>query len=364
MSVRIDSKFKIILKRTTRQGVTLVKHNNIEPFYETLLRSLFIAGSAFSPKYYDLPVWNYQPFQTYPPTGQRTLLNYGVFPPANIYFTLLNNGNVVKLIPAQLKLFNENFNTISTSGCNNDIGPCNLQNMPFYLGYEAIDESSDTYTFNEIVIVAGSSPTPPTAPPGNAYSIAYTNVNSITKNNGDVLGISWLASVTISSNNVFYLPGCTDLSLTYSNNLGGLVGFEPYLCVNIPYIIVGLSLIPYSQIPPNSFLYQQVNNLLGILKITTPVTVPLGQLLNFLGISHQVIGNVAYLAADLYSINSQSQSSTVTYFLLYGINSHYFIYTLPQTQTLQPNLLYVPKLDVIFEPNEISGQRYYAIQRG
>ena len=360
MSVRIDSKFKITLKRKDNTLYELKKHNNIDPFYENLLRSLFTVGSATSATFYSPPVPNYQPYQTYPPTGQRNvLLNYGVYPPANVYFVLLNNGNVVKWIPAQLKLFNENFNTISTSGCNNNIGPCNLQNMSFYLGYEAIDGSSDIYAFNEIAIVAGSPITMPATPPSNAYPIAGTTINTFTKSDGDVLGLSWLASVTISSNNILYLPGCTDLSLKYSSNLGGLTGFEPYLCVNIPYIIVGLSLIPYGQIPQNSFLYKQVNNLLAILGITTPTNTPLGQLLNFAGISHYVIGETAYLWPSPISVN---QSSSVTYFLLYRIlyneNNYLFIYTLPQTQTLQPNTLYAPELDVTFNPNEITGYAY------
>lgn len=308
MNVKINSRFTVTLRNNDNVLYSTKKHNAIYQSYQNLLGQLLVSGSPY-------------------PKGQY-------YPPSNVYIVLLNNGNIVKQIPVTLESFNENFNTISTSSCNQTQESCNLQQMSFTLKHTAVDSSTDSYTFDTIEIVAGTSTS-------ETYAIAYTNINSVTKSCNDTLTVSWEATVTIVSNGILYLPGCSNPYYTNNYSING-VNYFPSLCINLPYILVALSLIPYNQIPQNSFLYESVNALLTIFGASLSSAEPT---LDYQGVQYYVINNQAY------PINQPYQSevnSTVNVILLYGVNDDYFFYTLPISQSLSFGMSYTPALTINF----------------
>ncbi len=323
MRVTIDSRFKVEVGNKKFVIHKVEKHNMISPQYQDLLNALLTSGSSANMGF--LPQGKYQP-------------------PSQVYFFLENTQQSTPLpvrLQATLESFNENFNTMSTYSCSPSLGSCNLQSMTFTLKYTAVDESSNSYSFNLIALNA-------TMPSYGEYNVALTQTNTITKGSSDFLSLSWEATVTIESYGIFYLPGCSDptFKMNYHVNLNG---YQPLLCVNLPYIIVALTLIPYNQIPQNSFLYKQVNNLLQILGISSSsgIGLPTEQL-NFQGVQYYVIGYTAYPISQPYSITNKRQSNIIYIFLLYGVNNNYFIYTLAQTQYLNYNTEYVPTLTINF----------------
>jgi len=228
MRVTIDSRFKVEVGNKKFVIHKVEKHNTISPQYQNLLNALLTSGSPTNAYY--LPRGKYQP-------------------PSQVYFFLENTQQSTPTpvrLQATLESFNENFNTMSTSSCSPTLGSCNLQYMTFTLKYTAVDESSNSYSLNFIGLNA-------TMPSYGDYNVAYTQTNTITKGSSDFLSLSWEATVTIKSSGIFYLPGCSDptFKMNYYVNLNG---YQPLLCVNLPYIIVALTLIPYNQIPRNSFL--------------------------------------------------------------------------------------------------------------
>jgi len=312
MRVKINSKFTV--KLYNGDGVTydVSVHNTLSAEYKLLLQGLLTTGSSISSSYYGY--------------------SFTYYPPSNIYVVLVNNGVVVARLTAKLDKFNEDVNVMSTTNCKNDLKSCNLNGLSFTIRYTASDETNDTYTFDEIQIWAD-----------NEYMIAYVVIGTVTKQSNSFISVTWDANVTIESNGVFYMPGCTDLSFTYDYNLN-LAGYQPFLCVNLPYIIVALTLIPYDMIPQNTFLYQQVSNLLNVVGIyATGGSSPVQQLI-FQGVTYYVINNVAYPIYQPYIIYDRSQPNTVTLFLLYGINNNNFIYTTTLTSTLQYFKPYIPTL--------------------
>jgi len=206
--------------------------------------------------------------------------------------------------------------------------------VSFSIKYTATDETNDEYEFDEIQIWAD-----------NEYMIAYVVIGTVTKQSNSFISVTWNADVTIESNGVFYISGCTDLTFTYNYNLN-LPGYQPFLCINIPYVIVALTLIPYSLIPQNTFLYQQVSNLLQVLGISASGSASPVQQLNFQGVTYYVINNVAYPISQPYVVYNTQQSNTVSIFLLYGINNNYFIYTTSITTSLQYFKPYIPTLAI------------------
>jgi len=297
-----------------KDGTTydMSEHNTLSVEYKGLLQSLLTTGSTFSSNYYGY--------------------SFTYYPPYNIYIVLVNNGVVVARLPAKLDEFSESVNIISTSGCQNNLKSCNLNSISFSIKYVATDETNDEYEFDEIQIWAD-----------NEYMIAYTVIGTVTKQSNSFISVMWNASVTIESNGVFYIPGCTDLTFMYNYNLN-LAGYQPFLCINLPYIIVALTLIPYNLIPQNSFLYSQVSNLLQVLGISASGSASPVQNLNFQGITYYVINNVAYPINQPYIIYNTQQSNTINLFLLYGVNNNYFIYTTTVTTSLQYFKPYIPML--------------------
>lgn len=251
-------------------------------------------------------------------------------PPSNIYFVFLNNGTVVARIPAKLLTYNEDINTINTSQCQNNLTSCNLSNLSFNLEYSGTDETNDSYTFDEIQLWAD-----------NEYMIAYVNVGSVTKNSNSFVRVTWEAVVTIESNGVLYIPGCTNFSFMYNLQLN-LNNYQPYLCLNLPYIIVALTLVPLPLIPQNTFLFTQLSMLLKILNISNT------QQLQLQGITYYVVttskGTSVYPISQPYILLNPNQSSTISLFLLYGVNNNYFIYTTSLSVTVQYFKLYIPTL--------------------
>ena len=312
MRVKINSKFTITLYNKDRILYDVSEHNTLSAEYKALLKGLLTTGSSISSSYYGY--------------------SFTYYPPSNIYVVLAYNGVVVKRLTAKLDKFNEVVNTMSTTKCKNDLKSCNLNSLSFTIRYTATDETNDTYTFDEIQIWAD-----------NEYMIAYVVIGTVTKQSNSFISVTWDANVTIESNGVFYMPGCTNLSFTYNYNLN-LAGYQPFLCVNLPYIIVALTLIPYGLIPQNTFLYQQVNNLLNVLGISSSGGSSPVQQLNFQGVTYYVINNVAYPINQPYIIYNTQQSNVVTLFLLYGINNNNFIYTTTLKSTLQYFKPYIPML--------------------
>jgi len=310
MVVKVKSFFKIEIGGATRVKV----HNTLTPEYINLLQGLLTQGQGYS--YYT------SMFEA----------------PSSIYIVLLNQGTVVARLPATLGNFNEQINVINANTCQDNLTSCNLNSLMFQLQYEATDESNDSYTFDEVQIWAD-----------NSYAIAYASVGSVTKNSNSFIRVTWEATVTITSNDVLYIPGCTNFSLRLNSQVN-LPNFQPLLCLNIPYIIVAITLIPYYFIPPGTFLCAQLSTLLRVLNIRTNPhigipgsgSVPPIQLLYFEGVKYYVIDNTAYPISQPFT----PQSNTVTLFLLYGINHNYFIYTTSITANLQYSKSYIPTLTI------------------
>jgi len=335
MRVRIDSRFIITLRNKDGTVIRVEKHNAITHQYQLVLQGLLTKGAPFV-------VY----FVQGPGGGYRMTTGTGKFvAPSNMYFLLGNTqnpqGSPVAL-PAKLNMFNESLGNVSPPNCNNNPGQCLLNSMSFTIAYTAVDNSENEYTFNEIDISNFEQPNQYAMPNGEQYIIAETNINDVTKNSNNILGVSWVATITINSNGVFYMQGCTDPSqkLPYSVNLNG---FQPLMCINLPYIIVALSLIPYNQIPQNSYLYQQFNNLFQVLGISKSGNTLPTQQLQLQGVTHYVINGVAYPIDQSFTA---SQTETVDLFLLYGINNNYFIYSVPMSQSFQSNVTYIPSFKV------------------
>ena len=316
MVVKVKSYFKIEVG-----GATQVKvHNTLTPEYKFLLQGLLTQGQGYR-----------TPYSYYSVLFQ---------PPSNIYVVLLNQGTVVARLPAKLQNYTEQINTVSTSSCQDNLTSCNLNSLTFQLEYGATDETDDSYTFDEIQIWAD-----------NLYAIAYTKINSVTKNPNTFIKVTWDATVTIESNGVLYIPGCTNFSFTFNSQVA-LPNYQPLLCMNIPYIIVALTLVPYDLIPQNTFLYTQLSGLLDVLKAHIPAHVGVPgsgslsptQLLDFQGVQYYVIGNTAYPISEPFILTNTQQSNTITLFLLYCINDNYFIYTTSITVNVQYFKLYNPTL--------------------
>ena len=304
MAVKIKSYFSVQIGDKTAVKV----HNTLTPEYKFLLQGLLTYGQGYS--YYSVS------FQ----------------PPSNIYVVLLNQGTIVARLPAELVSYNEQINTVSTSSCQNNLTSCNLDSLTFQLEYGATDETDDLYSFDEIQIWAD-----------NLYAIAYTKINSVTKHPNTFIKVTWDATVTIESNGVLYIPGCTNFSFTFNAQVA-LPNYQPLLCMNIPYIIVAITLVPYSLIPQNTFLYTQLSALLKILNIPGSDI----QLLNLQGIQYYVVaqsnGNIAYPISEPFILTNTQQSNIITLFMLYGINNNYFIYTTTITVNVQYFKLYIPTL--------------------
>ena len=310
MAVKIKSYFKI---EVGDRGAVKV-HNTLTPEYKVLLQGLLTYGQNYR-----------SPYSYYSVSFQ---------PPSNIYVVLLNQGTIVARLPASLQSYNEQINTVSTSSCQNNLTSCNLNSLTFQLEYGATDETDDSYTFDEIQIWAD-----------NLYAIAYANVGSVTKHSNTFIKVTWDATVTIETNGVLYIPGCTNFSFTYNAQVA-LPNYQPLLCINIPYIVVAITLVPYNLIPQNTFLYTQLSALLKILNISGSDI----QLLNLQGIQYYVVaqsnGNIAYPISEPFILTNTQQSNTLTLFLLYGINNNYFIYTTSITVNVQYFKLYIPTLTI------------------
>jgi len=312
MRVRINSKFTVTLYNKDGVVYNVREHNTLSVEYKTLLQDLLTTGSSIKSYYYSY--------------------SFTYSPPSNIYVVLVNNGIVVARMPVKLNEFNEDVSTMSTTTCKNNLTSCNLNRLSFSIKYTASDETNDTYTFDEIQIWAD-----------NEYMIAYAVIGTVTKPSNSFISVTWDAEVTIESNGILYMPGCTDLSFTY-NYILNLAGYQSLLCVNLPYIIVALTLIPYSLIPQNTFLYQQVSNLLQVLGVSASGSTSPVQNLIFQGVTYYVINNTAYPINQPFIIYNPQQPNTVTLFLLYGINNNYFIYSTTLTSTLQYFKPYIPTL--------------------
>ena len=304
MVVKINSFFKVEVGDAMRVRV----HNTLTLEYKYLLQGLLTYGQSYRAPYSQYSV--------------------SFVPPSNIYVVLLNQGTVVARLPARLQNYTEQINTISTGTCQNNLTSCNLGSLAFQLEYGATDETDDSYTFDEIQIWAD-----------NLYAIAYAKTNPVTKNPNTFISVKWEATVTIESNNVLYIPGCTNFSFTFNAQVA-LSNYQPYLCLNIPYIVVALTLVPYSFVPQNTFLYTQLSALLKVLNISGSGI----QLLDFQGIQYYVVNNTAYPITEPFILTDTQQSNTLTLFLLYGISGNYFIYTTCITVNVQYFKLYIPTL--------------------
>jgi len=312
MAVRIKSYFKV---QVGDKG-TIKVHNTITPEYKFLLQGLLTQGQGYR-----------SPYSYY---------SVAFVAPSNIYVVLLNQGTVVSRLPAKLNNYNEQINVINTNTCQNNLVSCNLDSLTFQLEYDATDETNDTYTFDEIQIWAD-----------NLYAIAYVKTGSVTKNPNSFIKVTWDATVTIESNDVLYIPGCTNFSFMFNTQVE-LANYQSFLCMNIPYIIVAITLVPYNLIPKDTFLYTQLSTLLKVLNITGSGSILPTQLLNLQGVQYYVVaqsnGNIAYPISEPFILTNTKQSNTVTMFLLYSINNNYFIYTTNLVSNVQYFKLYIPTL--------------------
>jgi len=308
MAIKIRSHFRVEL--CDRDSIKV--HNTITPEYKLLLQGLLTNGQGY--------------FTSYP------YYSVAFEAPSIIYIVLVNQGTIVARLPVKLQNFNEQINTLNTNTCQNNLVSCNLDSLTFQLQYEVTDETDDTYTFDEIQIWAD-----------NLYVIAYANVGSITKNPNSFIKVTWDATVTIESNDVLYIAGCTNFSFTLNSQIT-LPNFQPFLCVNIPYIIVAITLVPYNLIPQGTFLYTQLSTLLRILNISSSGSLLPTQLLNLQGVQFYVINNNAYPISEPFILTNTQQSNTITLFLLYGINNNYFIYTTSLIVNVQYFKIYIPTL--------------------
>jgi len=312
MAVKIKSYFRV---EVGDRGSVKV-HNTITPEYKYLLQGLLTNGQGYRASY--------------------SYYSIAFEPPSNIYVVLVNQGTIVARLKAKLGKFDEQINTVNTNTCQNNLVSCNLDSLTFQLEYNVTDETDDSYTFDEIQIWAD-----------NLYTIAYTNVGSITKNTNNFIKVTWEATVTIESNGVLYIPGCTNFSFIF-NSRAELPNYQTFLCMNIPYIIVAITLVPYNLIPQNTFLYTQLSTLLRVLNITGSGSVLPTQLLNLQGVQFYVIaqsnGNIVYPISEPFILMDTKESNTITMFLLYGINNNYFIYTTNLVANIQYFKLYIPTL--------------------
>ena len=308
MAVKIKSYFKVEIG-----GKNIVRlHNTLTPEYKFLLQGLLTYGQGYR-----------VPYSQYFVAFKA---------PSNIYVLLLNQGTVVARLPARLQIYNEQINTVNTGSCQNNLTSCNLGSLSFQLEYSATDETNDSYIFDEVQIWADS-----------LYAIAYANVGSVTKHPNTFIKVTWDATVTIESNGILYMPGCTDFSFTFNSQLT-LPNYQPLLCVNMPYIIVAITLVPYNLIPQNTFLYSQLTALLKLLNISGSGSMLPTQLLDLQGVQYYVVDNIAYPISEPFILTNTNQSNTVTLFLLYGINNNYFIYTTCIKANVQYFKLYTPVL--------------------
>jgi hypothetical protein len=291
------------------------KHNTLSAEYKYLLQGLLTAGQSYKAPYSGYTI--------------------SFVPPSNMYFVLVNNGIVVARIPAKLITYNEQFSTVNTSTCQNNLISCNSDSMTFKLEYSATDETNDTYTFDEVQLWAD-----------NEYMIAYAVVGTTTKNTNTFIRVTWDAVIVIESGNVLYIPGCTNFSFTFNFQLQ-LNNYQPLLCLNVPYIVVALTLIPYNMIPQNTFLYAQLSALFQILNIPTSTSNPTQQL-QLQGVQYYVVaganGNTVYPISQPYILTNTQQSPNISLFLLYGINNNYFIYSTLLSVTVQYFKLYIPTI--------------------
>ena len=312
MAVKIKSYFKVQVGE--RGSIKL--HNTLTPEYKFLLEGLLTQGQGYR-----------SPYSYY---------SVAFVAPSNMYFVFLNQGTVVARLQAKLNTYNEQINVINTNTCQNNLVSCNLNSLTFQLEYDATDETNDSYTFDEIQIWAD-----------NLYTIAYTKVGSVTKNSNSFIKVTWDATVTIESNDVLYIPGCTNFSFMFNSQVE-LPNYQAFLCMNIPYIIVAITLIPYNLIPQNTFLYTQLSTLLKVLNITGSGSILPTQLLNLQGVQFYVVaqsnGNIAYPISEPFILTNTKESNSVTIFLFYGINNNYFIYTTNLVSNLQYFKLYIPTL--------------------
>ena len=312
MAVKIKSYFNVQIGDKTAVKV----HNTLTPEYKFLLEGLLTQGQGYR-----------SPYSYY---------SVAFLAPSNMYFVFLNQGTVVARLQAKLNTYNEQINVINTNTCQNNLVSCNLDSLAFQLEYDATDETNDSYTFDEIQIWAD-----------NLYTIAYVKTGSVTKNSNSFIKVTWDATVTIESNDVLYIPGCTNFSFMFNSQVE-LSNYQAFLCMNIPYIIVAITLVPYNLIPQNTFLYTQLSTLLKVLNITSSGSILPTQLLNLQGVQFYVVaqsnGNIAYPISEPFILTNIQESNTVTMFLLYGINNNYFIYTTNLVSNVQYFKLYIPTL--------------------
>jgi hypothetical protein len=312
MAIKIRSYFKV---EVCNRG-TIKVHNTITPEYKFLLQDLLTYGQGYRTPYYYYSV----SFEA----------------PSNIYIVLINQGTIVARLPAKLQSFDEQINIINANTCQNNLTSCNLDSLTFQLEYDATDETDDSYTFDEIQIWAD-----------NLYAIAYANIGSVTKQSNSFIRVTWNATVTIESNGILYIPGCTDFSFMFNAQVE-LPNYQSFLCMNIPYIVTAITLIPYNLIPQDTFLYTQLSTLLKVLNISSSGSVLPTQLLNLQGVQYYVVaqsnGNIAYPISEPFILTDTTQSNTITLFLLYGINNNYFIYTTSLVVNVQYFKLYIPTL--------------------
>lgn len=282
----------------------LKTHNTLTEEYKYVVQGLMTQGSNFTGYY-----------------------GYSIHfaPPSSMYFVLLYKGVVVARIPAKLASFNEEFTISSPSSCNN-LSQCNMSPMSFSLKYSATDETNNAYKFDEVQLWAD-----------NEYAIAYATVGEVTKDANMFIRVTWDANVKLNGNNVLYTPACKNFSLMYNAQVS-LSNFQSYVCLNLPYAILVMTLVPYSYLPNNTYAYTVISSLIQVLSLSNIKS------LNLQGVTHYVINGVAYPITHPYIILNQNQSNTVTVMLLYGVNDSYFVYTLPLKATLQYYKLYFPTL--------------------
>ncbi len=292
-TVRIASWFTI-------NGVT--KKNSISVEYIGLLQALLTYGQKLANKY------------TY---GQAYSL------PTSVKFKLLNNGVVVATIPAVLSSFTDT----PASQCNaTTYNLCSPSTITATLTLNGIDESSSSYTFNEVQLWAGD------------VIVAYTTVPTSQKTGSVPIKVTWQAVLEVEPSNVLYTPTCTSNNTTNLN--ANVTNFLNYACIDLPYLIIVTSILPVQMIPQNSLAYQQLSllqNLVGSIAWN--------------GLSYYVVqGDITGtypINQPLILLNSQSNSQVnITVVLLYNVSGYNAVYTLPQKFTLNTNKVYIPVLNI------------------
>ncbi|MCI4436812.1 MAG: hypothetical protein JHC33_08410 [Ignisphaera sp.] len=313
--MRLDGWYTIELRENDKVVYRVKKHNIIQP-YQYLVRNLLISGSS----------------------NITAIPNNTFTPPSGIEFMLedtTQNPPALVRINASLVNLNENLNNVNMQQCNSTPSLCDFNQMTINLRFSATDNSNNSYSFNYISLFG-------IEPSGAEYGISLTQLSSkVTKSSTQTLTVIWDATITINSNSIFDLLVCTDPSLKYSIPVNNLSGYKPLMCVNLPYIISMLPLIPYSQIPQNSFLYQTLNILLNA--VGTSI-----QNLNLQGVQYYVYNGTAYPINQPITLTNSQQCSNFTIYLLYGVNNNYFLYSKPLSPAVQCNTQYYPKLDITF----------------